>query len=208
LKKMQVWASVNEADIGSIQVHQKVRFGVDAYPGEFFRGEVGKIRLNATMTQNVVTYTIEINTDNSNGKLLPYLTANVQFEVDEHKDVLKAPNLALRFMPTSVLQIVPDARQEFAERIAAKASGRPSGSSRKSKDKKAKSENHATIWVEDDELLRPIAVTTGLSDSSATEIRGDGLSEGVKVVVGEVFKTGGDNTTNPFAPQLFGGGRR
>ena len=59
-----------------------VRFTVDAYPGESFRGKVIQIRLNATMTQNVVTYTVVVETDNSDGRLLPYLTANVQFEVE------------------------------------------------------------------------------------------------------------------------------
>ena len=87
LKRMQVWVSVNEADIGKIRPGQPVTFTVDAFPGETFRGEVGKIRLNATMTQNVVTYTVEIVTDNSNGRLLPYLTANVQFEVDRRGNV-------------------------------------------------------------------------------------------------------------------------
>ena len=65
LTRMQVWVSVNEADIGRIKKGQAVTFTVDAYPGEVFSGEVGKVRLNATMTQNVVTYTVEIITDNS-----------------------------------------------------------------------------------------------------------------------------------------------
>ena len=65
LKRLQVWVSVNEADIGRIKPGQPVTFTVDAYPGEVFPGEVGKVRLNATMTQNVVTYTVEIITDNS-----------------------------------------------------------------------------------------------------------------------------------------------
>ena len=80
LKRMQIWASVNEADIGQIHKGQPVTFTVDAYPGETFRGQVNKIRLNATMTQNVVTYTVEVNTDNSSGRLLPYQTANLLFE--------------------------------------------------------------------------------------------------------------------------------
>ena len=99
LKKMQVWASVNEADIGSIRAGQPVTFTVDALPGKTFRGEVGKIRLNATMTQNVVTYTVEVNTDNSDGQLIPYLTANLKFMVSERKNVLLVPNAALRWIP-------------------------------------------------------------------------------------------------------------
>ena len=60
LKRMQVWVAVNEADIGKIHAGPAVTFTVDAFPGETFRGEVGKVRLNATMTQNVVTYTVEV----------------------------------------------------------------------------------------------------------------------------------------------------
>jgi HlyD family secretion protein len=88
LKRMQVWVPANEADIGQIHAGQAVTFTIDAHPGETFRGTVGKIRLNAAMTQNVVNYTVEVVTDNSGGKLLPYLTANVQFEIDRHDDVL------------------------------------------------------------------------------------------------------------------------
>ena len=78
LTRMQVWASVNEADIGRIRAGQTVRFTVDAFPGETFVGEVAQVRLNATMTQNVVTYTVVVTADNPEGRLLPYLTANLQ----------------------------------------------------------------------------------------------------------------------------------
>src|SRR5208337_5577731 len=70
LKRIQVWASVNEADIGNIHPGQPVTFTVDAFPNRVFHGSVNKVRYNATMTQNVVTYTVEVNTDNSDGKLL------------------------------------------------------------------------------------------------------------------------------------------
>ena len=99
LKKMEVWASVNEADIGNIKKGQRVVFTVDAYPNEKFIGEVGKIRLNATMSQNVVTYVVEVLTDNSSGKLLPYLSANLNFEVKRKDGALSVPNSALRFSP-------------------------------------------------------------------------------------------------------------
>ena len=68
MKRMQVWVPVNEADIGHVHEGQAVTFTVDAYPGETFRGEVTKVRLNAVMTQNVVTYTVEVTTDNSQRK--------------------------------------------------------------------------------------------------------------------------------------------
>lgn len=99
LKKMEVWVSVNEADIGSIKVGQDVLFTVDAFQNRTFTGKVQKIRLNATMSQNVVTYVVEVGTDNSDGTLLPYLTANVKFILAQRKNVLSAPNAALRFTP-------------------------------------------------------------------------------------------------------------
>ena len=110
LRRMQVWASVNEADIGHIRVDMPVRFTVDAHAGRVFHGKVTQIRMNATMTQNVVTYTVVVTTDNSDGKLLPYLTANVQFEVDKRSDVLLVPNAALRWKPQAS-QIDPAARK-------------------------------------------------------------------------------------------------
>ena len=102
LKKMQVWVSVNEADIKRIQPGQKAVFSVDAIPNEQFEGVVSKIRLNATMSQNVVTYVVEITTDNSSLKLLPYLTANVKFILDSRKNVLAVPNAAFRFKPEDI----------------------------------------------------------------------------------------------------------
>ena len=85
LRRMQVWVAVNEADIGKIYPGQPVTFTISTYEGQTFKGEVGKIRLNATMTQNVVTYTVEVVTDNSSGKLFPYLTANVNFELQPQR---------------------------------------------------------------------------------------------------------------------------
>src|SRR5271157_460241 len=99
LKRIQVWVSVNEADIGNISKDQSVTFTVDALPSQVFQGQVGKIRLNATMTQNVVTYTVEVNTNNDDGKLLPYLTANAKFNIGRRNGVLVVPNAALRWTP-------------------------------------------------------------------------------------------------------------
>lgn len=85
LDRMQVWASVNEADIRRIHQGTDARFTVDAFPNEVFLGKVIQTRLNATMTQNAVTYTVVISFENPDLKLLPYLTANVQFQVGSRK---------------------------------------------------------------------------------------------------------------------------
>ena len=101
---MEVWVSVNEADVGNIKVGQDVIFTVDAFQGRKFEGKVQKIRLNATMSQNVVTYVVEVGTDNSDGTLLPYLTANVKFILAQRKNVLSVPNIALRFTPPAAVR--------------------------------------------------------------------------------------------------------
>ncbi len=197
LKKMQVWASVNEADIGNIQPGQTVSFTVDAYPGRTFRGKVNKIRLNASMTQNVVTYTVEINTDNSDGKLLPYLTANVRFEVAQRKNVLVVPNVALRWTPTQE-QIAPGAREK-----------RMNKESRKPGATRPAAQTSGRLWIKDGSFVRPADVNIGLTDGSLTEIQGDILKEGTKVVTGEIEQSqAADDTTNPFTPKFPGRGRR
>ncbi len=99
LRRMELWVSVNEADIGSIRPGQTVTFTVDAFPGREFKGEVKKTRLNATMTQNVVTYLVEVSAENADETLLPYLTANVKFIVDQFKSALVVSNAALRWKP-------------------------------------------------------------------------------------------------------------
>src|SRR5205823_6028616 len=117
LKRMQIWASVNEADIGQIHPGQAVSYTVDAYPGEVFTGQVSHVRLNATMNQNVVTYTVVVTTDNSKGRLLPYLTTNLQFRVSERTNVLMVPNTALHWQP-QLDQVAPAAREDFLRAAA------------------------------------------------------------------------------------------
>ncbi|MFH1487496.1 MAG: efflux RND transporter periplasmic adaptor subunit [Pseudomonadota bacterium] len=99
LRKMQVDTSLDEADIGRIQVSQEATFTVDAFPGKTFRGEVVQIRKAPFSVQNVVTYTVVVSAENSELKLLPGMTANVQILVDRCTDAVKAPNGALRFQP-------------------------------------------------------------------------------------------------------------
>lgn len=97
LTKMQIEAAVVEADIANVQVGQNVKFSVDSYPDEFFYGKVSQVRNEAITTSNVVTYTVVIEIDNSEMKLRPGMTANVEIITKELKSVLAVPNQALRF---------------------------------------------------------------------------------------------------------------
>jgi HlyD family secretion protein len=192
LKRMQVWVSVNETDIGSIHPGQPVTFTVDAFPGEVFQGQVGKVRLNATMTQNVVTYTVEVITDNSAGRLLPYLTANAEFEVGRSDNVLLVPNGALRWWPRSE-QIAPKFRKALAESQSSENVQQPS----------PESGVQGIVWVQQDSYVRPINVQIGKTDGMETEVQGSELKEGLRVIVGEKQQQTNDSgTTNPFIPQI------
>lgn len=100
LRQVEIWVPVNEADIGSIKEGQRVTFTVDAFADKTFEGKVGRVRLNASMTSNVVTYTVEVVTSNDDSTLLPYLTANVSFILEESPaDSLLVPAAALRWTP-------------------------------------------------------------------------------------------------------------
>ncbi|MFY9610005.1 MAG: efflux RND transporter periplasmic adaptor subunit [Blastocatellia bacterium] len=99
LTKMQVLASVDEADVGQIRQGIKANFSVDAYPGETFSGEITQVRLNAQTLQNVVTYSAVIDVSNPEMKLRPGMTANITVPVARKDNVLTVPNGALRFKP-------------------------------------------------------------------------------------------------------------
>jgi HlyD family secretion protein len=106
LAQMQILASVDESDIGAITQGQNVRFSVQAYPNEKFVGEVKQVRLQSKTTENVVNYTVVVRVANNNGKLLPGMTATLDFLTGEARDALLAPNSALRFRPTEEMRAV------------------------------------------------------------------------------------------------------
>lgn len=184
LRRMQVWASVNEADIGLLQVDMPVKFTVDAFPDDVFEGVVVQIRLNATMTQNVVTYTVVVANDNRDLKLLPYLTADVKFIVQRLRDVLVVPNAALRYRP----------RPERISKGLSSAAAEPAEAT-------GEQGEPGTVWVEHGNFVAPISVTIGETDGSRTEVRSDRLTEGMVVVLAEEQNaTAAEEVNNPFAP--------
>ncbi|MEJ2092913.1 MAG: efflux RND transporter periplasmic adaptor subunit [Syntrophobacterales bacterium] len=199
LKRLQVWASVNEADIGNIRPGQPVTFTVDAYPGETFEGKVGKIRLNATMTQNVVTYTVEVNTDNKDGKLIPYLTANLKFMVAERNNVLMVPNAALRWIPQPD-QIAPQVRQVLGERKRNNPGGQEASAGKEDTGRP----RQGVLWIPQGKYVKPMKVSLGLSDGSLTEVQNPKLKEGMQVVLGEQIEgKSAPSTASPFTPKIF-----
>ena len=106
LARMQVNASIDEADIGRVRPEQEVSFRVDAYPDRTFAGRVEQVRLQPTTQQNVVSYIVVVETSNSDMRLRPYLTANLKFQVHSRENALLVPNAALRYKPP--VKSVPD----------------------------------------------------------------------------------------------------
>jgi HlyD family secretion protein len=195
LKRLEVWAAVNEADIGQLRVDMPVHFEVAAFPGEVFRGVVRQIRLDAQTTNNVVIYTVAVSTNNDNLRLLPYLSAELKFEVDERLGVLKVPNSAMRYRPRQELVIPPPAGVE-TELPA-------------SENDQDNHENIRTLWVRHGNFVYPVDVRIGLTDGAESEIIAGAVTEGTELVVGEnlagALPTEG---TNPFAPPRFRGKKK
>ena len=113
---MEVHAAVDELDISRVFAGQEARFTVDAYPKETFRGKVSEIRLMPQTSNNIVSYTVIIDADNSSAKLLPGMTANLEFISEQKKDVLAVQSQALRFQPSEEeMKIIQE--KLFLERI-------------------------------------------------------------------------------------------
>jgi HlyD family secretion protein len=151
------------------------------------------------MTQNVVTYTVEVVTDNSDGRLLPYLTANAQFELSRSSDVLLVPNAALRWFPRDA-QVDPQYRDIVANTSSGSGAVQQAHSAHKGSKTKP-----GWLWTPDGTRAKPLRVAMGPSDGTFTEVQGEGLSEGLEVIIGEARTAADGDTHSPFAPTPLGG---
>ncbi len=183
LSKMQIWAAVNEGDIGRIRRGMPVTFTVDAFPGQTFQGKVSEVRLNATMNQNVVLYTVVVDIDNSDKRLFPYLTANVRFIADRATNALLVPNAALRWTPSSLAEVAPDERQLAIDPPTNDVPSRK------------------RVWLRDGQFVRPMEVTAGISDGVNTSVTAKALRAGEEVVSGESAAGTQSALNNPFLPR-------
>src|SRR6185295_5007997 len=226
LTKMQVLASIDEADVGQIRQGIKADFQVDAFPGETFSGQISQVRLNAQTLQNVVTYSAVIDVSNPDLKLRPGMTANITVSVARKDDVLTVPNAALRFKPElsdkqqAELKAKMDARraQREAERQAQgdgggrEQGGNPgSGQGRAGEGEGGQRRQAQQIWIlTDGKTIEPRFVRTGLTNGRITEVMGGDIHEGDIVVTAQNDANGGGRpqgtTTTPFGQRPPGGG--
>jgi len=207
LTKMQVEASVDEADIGGVKQGQISRFTVDAFPTDTFQGVVHQIRLSPTTTNSVVKYTVIINVDNKDLKLLPGMTANLSILVDERKDVLLIPSIALSFTPPAenmdaVMAALPDSikNSKRFEKMMEYQGSNSGGRFKK-------------VWTKEKDYIMFKKVKTGATDGVYTEITESKLKEGDEVITGIIHEKTSPNATqkSPFMPTMpkgGGGGRR
>ncbi|MDR0366998.1 MAG: efflux RND transporter periplasmic adaptor subunit [Rickettsiales bacterium] len=190
LKKMQIEASISEADIGTIKPGQSVDFNVDAFPLETFKGVVDQIRLNPKTEQNIVVYNVIVKIDNKNGRLLPGMTAFVEINTLERKNVLAAPNAALQYRPVEAIQskvVYPKDRklgnaQGFLYRFNAR-----------------------------DKAIEAVKITKGVSDGSFAEIQSDEIKEGDMIITdyGDgAERSRGQRPSGGRGGGPMGGGRR
>jgi HlyD family secretion protein len=197
MTKIQVQASVAEADIGRIKDSMEVTFTVDAYRTDHFKGKVSQIRLSPTTVQNVVTYTVVIDAENKELKLLPGMTANVSFEIAQYSGVVKVPNAALRFTPPSELSSGGPAKHDTPpEASGAKPGAKP--------DRDRKNQNR--VWINGPTGPVAVQITADATDGSYTRLVKGDLKEEDEVIIGMV-QEGSDAMKNPFAPSMGGGGR-
>lgn len=219
LSKMEIHALVDESDIGLIRPGQSVRFNVQAYDNKIFTGKVRQIWLQPQTVQNVVNYTVVIDAENPEGLLLPGMTADIEFIVEERDDVLMVPSSALQIQPNQEMMAVIQKRMQ--ERFGARpdslrrrqgmgfpqtppggfGGGPPSFG-------EGRSRNFAFLWFMEKGELSFVPVRTGITNGKNTEIiplRGE-IKEGMKVI-GAVTSTEAVQTIQRpiFGTPGFGG---
>lgn len=190
LDNMQVIGDVDEADIGQVKTGQRVTFTVDAYPEDIFTGKVTQVRLNPTEESNVVTYEVVVSADNSEGKLIPGLTANLTIYTAETKDAVIITTSALKFTPK-------DLPEKSLPQPSAEA---PEGAK-------------TVVWVIDGNKLVPTPVTTGVNNGINVEIKsglkaGDIVATGYSAGTVAGAQTAPEEESSPFMPKRPGSDKK
>jgi HlyD family secretion protein len=223
LTKMQVQASVDEADIGKVETEQEVTFTVDAYPEQTFKGKVRQVRLSPKVEQNVVNYTVIIDVPNPDLKLMPGMTATVTIQIIKKEAVLKIPTVALRFNPPEELieqrkdssesqngkedSARTERRKQWAERM--QREGGNGGGDPQAMQRRMQSRGFNRVWVMNTrKKIEPIMVRTGISDGTFTEVVRGKIVEGQEIIVGTIALRSASQqaSTSPFNQQRQGGG--
>lgn len=176
LTKMQVYAKVDESDVGRIRVRQPVTFKVDAFPKDLFNGVVSQVRMNPTTVQNVVTYDAIIDFENPELKLFPGMTAYVTIPVATAENVVKVPNAALRYRPPLAPEAVRALYARYGLDTAAAAAGPGAGDGGAATPpgpgaRRSPRGESAVVWkLLAGGALEPVKIALGITDHTYTEV--------------------------------------
>ena len=193
LGKMEIHALVDECDIGMIKEGQDITFTVEAYPDDEFSGAVSEVRLQPTTVDNVVNYTVVCDISNSGNRLMPGMTATLDFIVENRDDVLSVSNKAFSFTPDE--DILKGMMKEMKKRMQ---SGNRAGMQRLAGAPgmmgpgQGTDSNVNVIWIMEDGKIRPARVTKGITDGTYTEIGSEMISEDIEIITG-VDNSGSSN---------------
>lgn len=202
LTKMQVRASVDEADIGNVKVGQKATFTVDAFPEEVFNGKVSDVRLHPTVSSNVVNYTTIINADNSSLKLKPGMTANITIYTKVLENIMKIPVAATSFRPDSLVMKNYKINSPFAKGKKDEKKLRKNTPHNKNKDE-------ASVWIiGKDSIISRKKIKTGMDNDTEIQVI-SGLTNNDNIITGYKAiskKSSGNAAKSPFLPQRSRGG--
>ncbi len=194
LGEMEILAAVDESDIGEIQTGQSVTFTVQAYADTTFSGTVRQVRLQSTSTENVVNYTAVVQVANPTGRLLPGMTATVSFLTGSAEDALLVPNAALRYQPSDAVIATAGVTPSATEALGG---GPPASTARGAA--RSSGQQHGTLWVLDENgRLNALRVTVGVSNGRLTQVSGDELSPGLRVIIGT--GTASSSTSDASSP--------
>jgi HlyD family secretion protein len=186
LAQLRLQVYVDEADVGAVKVGQDATFTVSAYPSRQYPARITRVAYGSTITDNVVTYLTYLDVDNSDLSLRPGMTATATITSTQRKDVLLAPNSALRFAPTTAGGAKPAASGGI---VASLTPRMPRSSTRGTGAASTSTEAARQVWVLPDKAAGgtagvpvPIAVIPGISDGRMTEITGGDLLAGMHVI--------------------------
>ena len=176
LTQLKLQVNVDEADVGSVKVGQKVSFTVSAYPSRNYPATITRVAYGSTTTDNVVTYITYMDVDNSDLSLRPGMTASSTITATERSNVLLVPNTALRFTPSAAGNAAAAKSggivSSLLPRMPGSAAKKAAGGTGPSKQ----------VWVLRDGAAVAVAVTSGISDGRMTEITDGALQAGALVI--------------------------
>lgn len=219
LRRMQILANVDEADIANLRAGLAVTARVDAFPNDVFRGDLTSLRYGSTTTAGVVTYPAVITVANPELKLRPGMTATVTVVSDRHEGVLKVPNAALRFRPNATrgadAGVSRERNEDHGEDSGVRHSGRRSGAHRDggvalqqdggvALQQTSVTPRRGVVYVLRNGSPERVRVTLGITDETSTEVSAPTLTEGMPVITTQIEAA----AAGPSSPGGMVGGRR